>query len=181
MKPKQKDIIWATAGEAGMVLVTAAIGWAAHQPLIFASLGPTIYEQVEQPQLRSSRPYSIVVGHLIALGAGFFSIWVIGAWTAPHVMSAGMVAAPRLWSATLACAITTALALAVKANQPAALATTLLVSLGGMQTGRDAGMIIAGVILVTLLGQPIRRMRLRTNEVKDPLIKHPPFPNEQNS
>jgi hypothetical protein len=46
------DLFWATLGEGGLVLVLAAIGWATRQPLIFASLGPTAYELVEQPQLR---------------------------------------------------------------------------------------------------------------------------------
>lgn len=178
LKTKHKDMIWATIGEAGMVLVAAAIGCAGHQPLIFASLGPTIYEQVEQPKLRSARPYNIITGHLIALGSGFFGIWAVGAWSAPHVMSAGFVSPPRLWAATIACAVATVLVLAAKASQPAALATALLVSLGSMQTGRDAGMIVAGVVLVTLLGQPIRHMRLRSGEMRDPVMKHPPYPEE---
>jgi hypothetical protein len=33
-----------------------------------------------------------------------------------------------------------------------------------MQTGRDAAVIIAGVILVTVLGQPVRRIRLKAGK-----------------
>jgi hypothetical protein len=65
------DLLWATLGEGGLVLAVAAIGLATNQPLIFASLGPTAYELVEQPRLPSARPYNIIVGHLIGLGAGF--------------------------------------------------------------------------------------------------------------
>jgi hypothetical protein len=50
------DLVWATLGEGGLVLALAAIGWATNQPLIFASLGPTAYELVEQPQMPSARP-----------------------------------------------------------------------------------------------------------------------------
>lgn len=176
MKAKHKDMLWATAGEAGMVLAAGGVGWAVHQPLIFASLGPTIYELVEQPQLRSARTYNIVVGHLIALGSGFFALWVLNAWSAPHVLSAGFVTTPRLWAAALASALTVVSALAMKASQPAALSTALLVALGSMQTGRDAGAIIAGICLVTLIGQPVRHIRLKETQLRNPLIKKPPYP-----
>ncbi len=53
---KSADVFWATLGEGGLVLVLAAIGWATRQPLIFAGLGPTAYELVEQPQLRVPEP-----------------------------------------------------------------------------------------------------------------------------
>jgi hypothetical protein len=72
-------VFWATLGEGGLVLLLAAIGWATKQPLIFASLGPTAYELVEQPQLRSARAYNIIVGHLIGLGAGFFAVYLLNA------------------------------------------------------------------------------------------------------
>ncbi len=74
---KRADLFWATLGEGGLVLALAAIGWVTKQPLIFASLGPTAYELVEQPQLKSARSYNIVVGHLIGLGAGFLAIYVL--------------------------------------------------------------------------------------------------------
>ena len=47
---RRADLLWATLGEGGLILVLGAIGWATKQPLIFASLGPTAYELVEQPQ-----------------------------------------------------------------------------------------------------------------------------------
>lgn len=51
--------------------------------------------------------------------------------------------------------------LLLRSSQPAALSTTLLVTLGQMQTGRDALAIIAGVILIAIVGEPIRRARLK--------------------
>lgn len=163
---KRADLFWATLGEGGLVLALAAIGWAAKQPLIFASLGPTAYELVEQPQLRSARSYNIVVGHLIGLGAGFFAVYVLNAWTAPNVLSAGIVSPQRLWATTIAAILTTFLTLILRAGQPAALATTLLVSLGAMQTRRAAIAIVVGVLIITTLGEPIRRFRLKHTEVR---------------
>ena len=65
MLKNRDDLFWATLGEGGLVLAMAAIGWATNQPLIFASLGPTAYELVEQPQLPSARTYNIIVGLLV--------------------------------------------------------------------------------------------------------------------
>jgi hypothetical protein len=66
-----------------------------------------------------------------------------------------------MWAVAISAALTTLGSLALKAAQPAALATTLLVSLGAMQTRRDAIAIIVGVLLVTAMGEPVRRLRLK--------------------
>jgi hypothetical protein len=58
------------------------------------------------------------------------------------------------------------LTLILKAGQPAALATTLLVSLGSMQTLRDAVAIAAGVVIITIVGEPVRRFRLKYTELR---------------
>ena len=63
------------------------------------------------------------------------------------------------------------LTLTLKASQPAALSTTLLVSLGSMQRGRDAVAIIIGVLILTALGDPIRRL-LRQFETKEESPRH---------
>jgi HPP family len=161
-----RDMFWATLGEGGLVLAVAAIGWAMKQPLIFASLGPTAYELVEQPQLRSARAYNIIVGHIVGLGAGFLALYILHAWTEPSVLSAGTVSGERLWAVTIAATLTTLLTLLLKAGQPAALATTLLISLGLMQTRRDAFIIIAGVLIITALGEPVRRFRVKRTPIR---------------
>jgi hypothetical protein len=160
---KKRDLVWAPLGEGGLILAVAAIGWATKQPLIFASLGPTAYELVEQPQLRSARPYNIVVGHLVGIACGFFAIFVLKAWAAPNVLSTGIVSPQRLWAVGIAAALTTLITLLLKASQPAATATTLLIALGSMQTHRDALAIFVGVLIVTGLGAPLRRIRLKYN------------------
>jgi hypothetical protein len=45
------------------------------------------------------------------------------------------------------------------------LATTLLVSLGAMQTHRDAIAIVVGVLLITAIGEPVRRFRLKHTDI----------------
>src|SRR5215468_3733089 len=100
------DLVWATLGEGGLVLALAAIGWATNQPIIFASLGPTAYELVEQPQMPSARPYNIIMGHLIGLSAGFLAVYLLNAWAAPNVLATGVVSPQRLWAATISAGLT---------------------------------------------------------------------------
>jgi len=154
-----------------LLLAMAVIAWATKQPLIFASLGPTAYELVEQPQIRSARPYNIVVGHLVGLGAGFLAVYLLHAWAAPNVVATGLVTTTRLWAVVVAAVLTTLVTLILRASQPAALATTLLVSLGAMQTRRDAVAIILGVLIITAIGEPVRRFRLKHTQIRPTLAK----------
>ena len=168
---RSADLFWASAGEAGLVFVLAAVAWATKQPLIFASLGPTAYELVEQPQIRSARPYNIVIGHLVGLGAGFLSLYLLRASTSPNAIATGILSPQRLWATVLAATLTTLINLFLKAGQPAALATSLLVTLGSMQTRHDAIAIAAGVLIIAALGEPVRRFRLKYTETRPVLGK----------
>lgn len=146
-----------SCAEGALILVVAAIGWATKLPLIFASLGPTAYELVEKPNSPGARTYNIIAGHMLGLGFGFLSLWLFHAWDAPKVASAGFVTSPRIWAAVVAASLTTGAALLVKASQPASLSTTLIVSLGSMQTRRDAAAIVIGVLILAAVGEPFRR------------------------
>ena|GEM_PF-1702521 len=155
------ELATATLGEGTLILVIAAAGWATRQPLIFASLGPTAYELVEKPLDRSARAYNIIVGHLVGLGSGFLALYLTQAWQSPNVALAGTVDPARMWAAVLAAVFTTLGTLLLRAGQPAAIATSLLVALGAMQTGRDAAVIVAAVLGITAIGEPLRRLRMK--------------------
>lgn len=163
----ERDLLIAPLGEGALLLVVAAIGWATRQPLVFASLGPTIYEMVEQPEQKSAKTYNVIVGHFVAIAAGYFSLWALHAWNSPKVASAGFVSSPRMWAAVLAVVITTLCTLLLRASQPASLSTTLLISLGVMQTARDAGAIAAGVIIIAIIGEPVRVIRARARQQEE--------------
>ncbi|MGH9588239.1 MAG: HPP family protein [Acidobacteriaceae bacterium] len=156
----RRDLLIAPVAEGLLILIVSIIGWASHQPLIFASLGPTAYELVETPKRPSARTYNVVVGHLIAVLAGFAALFIVRAWSAPPVSGHG-VPLLRVWAAVIAAALTAFFTLLLRASQPASLSTTLLISLGLMQTAQDGFMIMAGVILITLVGEPIRILRLK--------------------
>lgn len=158
---RRRDLIVAPICEAALLLVVGLAGWLSHQPLIFTSLGPTAYELVETPERRSATPYSILVGHAVAIAAGYFALYVTGALHAAPI-STQNVLLPRVWAAVLAGAVTVFANLALKASQPAAVSTTLLIALGTLQQPHDAAIIMAAVVLMTIVGEPLRKWRLRS-------------------
>lgn len=164
---KNHDLLIAPLGEAALLLIAGGAGWLAHQPLLFPSLGPTAYELIETPHRRSARPYCILVGHLTGVAAGFISIYLTGAWHVAPVSSAGVLA-PRIWAAVLAALLTVLGNMLLKASQPAAISTTLLIALGTMQRPIDAAVILGAVALMNLVGEPLRALRLRQSQNQNP-------------
>ena len=61
----------------------------------------------------------------------------------------------------IAAVLTTLGTLLLRAGQPAAIATSLLAALGSMQTRRDAIAIVVSVLLITAIGEPLRRLRMK--------------------
>ena len=160
---RKQDLLLAPLGEAFLLFIPAVAGWLTHQPLIFASLGPTAYELIETPHRPSARPYSVFFGHLTGVGAGYFALVVTGAWWAARV-SAGGVPLARMEAALLATGLTVLVTLLLHASQPAALSTTLLISLGILQQPKDAAVIMSGIILMILFGEPLRIWRLKRQQ-----------------
>lgn len=156
----KRDLLIAPLCEGALILIVALAAWLTREPLIFASLGPTAYEQIETPKQASARPYNVVVGHLIGVIAGFVALIITRSWSAPPVSSHGMDV-PRLAAAVVAAVLTVLGGLIARASQPAALATTLLISLGLMQEWKDAALMMAAVVLMTVFGEPLRRWRAR--------------------
>jgi hypothetical protein len=154
------DEVQAAFWEGGLLLIVGLVGLAARMPLLLASLGPTAYEQTEMPHLRSSRPYNVIVGHMVGLAAGFLGIVLVHAWHDPKVLATGQLTPARLYACVIAAALTAFVTLLLRASQPAALATTLLVALGSFQTKHDALVVIAAVLLLAAIGEPVRRLRL---------------------
>lgn len=161
MNPEQKrDLMIAPLCEGALILVASIAAWLAHQPLIFTSLGPTAYELIETPHRKSARPYNIIIGHLIGVVAGFAALSLTHAWRTPAVTT-GNIQFPRVGAAAVSAALTVFVTLMVRATQPAALSTTLLISLGAMQQWRDGLIIMAAVLLMTLAGEPLRQWRCK--------------------
>ena len=142
-------------------------GLAAHQPLIFPSLGPTAFLQAELPQLPSSRLYNTIVGHLLGLGSGLLVVTLLGANTAPSVLGTGDLTPIRVWASVLSIFLTLLAGLLLKASHPPAAATTLLFALGGFQpTLHETIVVIIGVLIVGIIGEVLRQLRLKATSLR---------------
>ena len=112
------DLVWAPLAAGSLILVPGLLGLAFHQPWLFPSLGPTAFLQAELPHLPSSRPYNIVVGHLIGLGAGLLAVAALGAAKAPPVLSSEDSDAGALAACVLAVLLTMTGKTLLKASHP---------------------------------------------------------------
>lgn len=130
-------------------------------PLIFTSLGPTVYEIVETPTRQSAQPLNILAGHAGGIVAGIIAISLSHAWAVPAVSVHG-VPMLRVVSVAIAACLTVIGTLSLKAQQPAALSTTLLIALGTMQTWHAIISIAASVGVLSIIAEPIRRRRVKT-------------------
>ncbi len=143
------------------MIVVGLFGFFTKQPLLFPSLGPTAFLQVEDPDVRMARFYNTVVGHLIGLASGVLAVFLMGANQAPSAMATGQLVPSRIFASALAIALTIAIGLLLRASHPPAAATTLLVALGGFRLNTQTMLVvIAGVLLVGVLGEGLRRARL---------------------
>ena len=154
-----RSLLLAPLCEGALILLAALAAWGAHQPLLFASLGPTAFELIEAPKRRSARAWNVIAGHLIGVLAGFAALWWTHARTAPPVGGGPPVLA-RVWAAALAALLTVLGTLLLRATQPAAISTSLLVALGTMQQGRDVLLILGSVVLMTVAAKPLRLLRV---------------------
>lgn len=110
--------------------------------------------------MKSARLYNVLVGHFVGLGCGFLGVAAMNVWSAPKVNETTSVTLARLGAAVIAVAATTFLNLELDAGQPAALATSLLVSLGTYDKAMGALWIAVGVVIIAAIGEPVRRLRL---------------------
>lgn len=91
----RKDILIAPVCEGALITVLSLAAWVAHNPSIFASLGPTAYELVETPERPSARAYNVLVGHLIGVLSAFLAIFLTHAGQSSPISENG-IALPRV-------------------------------------------------------------------------------------
>jgi hypothetical protein len=154
------DSIWVPVVGAGLILAIGLIGLAVGRPWIGPSLGPTIMLAVMSPAHPTARAWNVLAGHLGGLSAGLAAVMMAGAQNAPIVLQTGELTAPRVAAATIAVGLTAAVGIILRASHPPAAATTLLVALGSIARPPQILATIAGVVIVALLAEWIRRIRL---------------------
>jgi CBS-domain-containing membrane protein len=156
------DSVWTATFAALLVLVSGAMSLATKQPWLFAALGPTILLVAASPEHPSSRFHSIVVGHAGAFLCGWVTLLLCAAADAPSFLTGDTLAVARVWASGFAIAATSLLLPTLRAFHPPAAATALLITLGVYRvTWKTSLAMLAGVIVVALLGEWYRRFRSR--------------------
>jgi CBS-domain-containing membrane protein len=159
--PRIPDILWDPLAAAALMISIGLLGVFTNTPLLFPSLGPTAFLQIENPELKSARFYNTVVGHLIGLISGVLAVLLFNANQFPSVMETGRLDPARIFASALAIGLTIAIGLLLHASHPPASATTLLVALGGFRLDlRTILVVMSGVLLIGVLGEGMRRARL---------------------
>ena len=156
------DHVLPAAASAAAIAVIGASAWALGTPWLFPSLGPTLAIQTELPDSVDAMPWNVVVGHAIGATVGIAAVWLTGAVHEPAINVSHAVSGARLAAAVIAMLASMALQSFARAEHPPAQATTLLIALGALDADlRGAFVLTAGVVQVAILGEAVRRVRLR--------------------
>ncbi len=126
---------------AACVPAAAVSGLAAYvtkQPLLFPSLGLTAFLFFEQLTARIASPRNTLIGHAVAILAGFLSLADSGLLDNPSILIEG-VTLMRVGASALSLALTGAVLFVLRASHPPSGATVLIVSLGLLKTPPELG------------------------------------------
>ncbi len=154
------DSIWAPVMGGFLILFAGIIGLIAGQPWLFPSLGPTAYLQVETPELESAHFYNTIVGHYVGIVAGLIGITIFNLWATPSVLVSHELLPVWVGAAAIAIFLTIVINMFLRSSHPPAAATTLLVALGAFRTPSQISALIAGVLIIAVVGGVLRRIRV---------------------
>src|SRR4051812_39682793 len=135
-------------GSAFAMVVAGAVALLTHQPWLFPSLGPAVMLHVEKPRAPESSPRNTLVGHAVALVAGYAFLVVCGLRHHPSSLQEG-VGTARIVAAAGALGVTLLVLVLLRASHPPAGATTLIVALGLLRTPGQLVVAACAVVLVT--------------------------------
>ncbi|HEY8439095.1 MAG TPA: HPP family protein [Candidatus Limnocylindrales bacterium] len=154
------DLLWGPIAAALLILLVGLLGVVLGKPWLLPSLGPSAVLVAISPAHPHARAWNTLIGHLVGIGAGFAGIVLAGAANAPSPLIEGELPLSRVIAATIAIALTLAVSALVRATHPPAAATTLLVALGAVATADKALNLFAGVVVIAVAGELLRRVRL---------------------
>lgn len=135
----------------------SALAVITHSPFIFPSLGPTAFLFFYTPTAPSASPRNTLIGHAIAIGAGYLSLVVTGLTQAGPALTVG-VTWPHIVANALALGLTSGTMVLLRVPHPPAGATALIISLGLLPHPWQLGLLMGGVVLLTLQALIINRL-----------------------
>lgn len=158
--------LWMPVVTGALVLLTGVMSLATAQPWLFVALGPTIVLIAGNPGHPTARVRNIIVGHLVAIACAWLAVMLVGVSGAPAFLG-GSGGTARMWAGAIAVALTVLIQPTARAYHPPAAATALLLSLGISRLSvKPVAAMIAGVVVVALVGAWARSIRLGAIEGK---------------
>jgi CBS-domain-containing membrane protein len=151
------DAIYILLATSLAVLVSGGAGWALHEPLLFPSIGPTVFLLFEVPMEPEASVRNTLIGHLTAIVAGALVLLALGLWRAPSTLTTGITWA-RVLAAALALGVTQALLVWWRAAHAPSGATALIIALGLFAGARGLAMIFFGILLSTAICFALNRL-----------------------
>lgn len=139
------------------IAIMAVIAVITRSPFIFPSLGPTAFLFFYTPTAPTASPRNTIIGHLIGVVAGYFSLVVTGLTSAGPATTVG-VTWPRVIAAALSLALTSGLMVLLRSPHPPAGATTLIVSLGILSQPPKLAILMLAVVVLTVQAFVINRL-----------------------
>lgn len=156
------DAVWVPAVSATLVLIVGVISLATGQPWLTAGLGPTAFLIASHPGSSSTRFQNIVGGHVVAFVCAWFALLLLGASDSATLVGGHSIPVVRVWASAIAIAITALVQPSLRAYHPPAAATALLVTAGAYKlTWKSSFSMLAGVLVVALVGEWFQRIRLK--------------------
>ena len=156
------DSVWVPLVSGTLILAAGAMSLATGRPWLFPALGPTALLIAVNPGHETTRFHSIVVGHVVAFACGWLAVLLLGAGDGGRLFMGGGLTVSRVWAGAFAVAVTAFVQPSLRAYHPPAAATALLVALGAYRSDLKTTLsLLAGVVVVALLGEWFQRLRLR--------------------
>jgi len=163
-KDAEPHLLWSPIAASLVLLAPGLLALVTGRLLLFPSLAPSAVLQAHRPDDPSSRPYHVIVSHLVGMAAAMLLVWLLGLSQTPSVFELHRVGLARVAAAVLAIALATLVELVLRASHAPAASTTLLVALGSFPpTWSSAGLIAAGVLTTVAAGEVARRLRMTSS------------------
>jgi hypothetical protein len=154
------DAVWVPLVSAVLILAAGAMSLATGRPWLFAALGPTAVMIAASPGHATTKFHAIVLSHAAAFVCAWLAVLLLGAGAEPTLLGKA-IPVVRVWASALAVGVTALVMPSLRAYHPPAAATALLVTLGTYRvTWKNSFSLIAGVLVVALLGEWFQRVRL---------------------
>ena len=155
---EKKVVSWIAAVNGGLaILVITLAAWLSNCPLMFPALGPSAFILFAAPLSPAAAPRSVIVGHFTAMASGY-GIWRLVSYLAGGVsVSLETGGWPMLCSASLAMAVACLLLVRLSCPHPPALASSMIVALGGVPHWPNLLYMALAVLLVTVQAVVVNR------------------------